>query len=553
MGKNKMIGIGTIILLVMMISAAISGCAASESSNEWSDEQAVKTVYDLNENKFSVESRDGTVLAGPYAWIEEDDVYRYGGEDIRRYFDENTGLYGFIKIGSDEVKIITEAEFQKATPFRDYSAVVKKNGKYYYINKEGTVILGPYAEATPFVRQGSYAIVDVEGDGLLELISRKGTILIRDCSRINEIDEDSLDSFFSGVKNGHPFIFHDTGTGYDGIEIVYGGENEDDIGPVIFDAFAVVWKNGKQGVINEDGSNIIVPVNYTKIETDYLKLEDETWDVIFLATREDGTVDVFRMKKTDSVLEEFETGSHVEYTETEAWLVLKDGTRIGPFRSISSYVSNNIAQFISNEGLYGFINVSNGELVVPAEYEYGSTMFEAALVKEKGGYRYVLNDRTMSPLFEYAEPMEGHFGRVEENNGKWKIVWFDKNGFSTVDSGFDMLNPLPDVTDIGSGMRNGKAVIFSIGEDDNGGYNYRVIKEGLPYDEIDTMWLNDYALIKKRGEGTGVVSYKGEEIMPPEYSDITVADKIYDESDGERYLFIGEKDGTNEVKVWILR
>ena len=545
------------LLLFTTIAVLLAGCGNANmqaSTERTQSRNSTEIKYDLNDNKFYVKDGNDSVLAGPFDWIEADTSN--GAKGVHRYFEN--GLYGYIKVESGDVRKITEAEFIQATPMHEYSALVKRNEAegWFYINTDGESFLNTfYQDANPFERQFSFARVDKEGDGLYELIDSDGNILLNDCDKISEIDIrgfDSMNDYFSAIKNGKPFIWKDASGN---IEVIKEFDF-DDIDSVENGGWAIVRKDGKYGVVDING-DIIVPVNYRQIDSDWMQLTDDRDDYVFLAESESGVTDVYRRNSKDSTIALYvignDTGSRIEYIGSEAWLVIKSGKRIGPYRYISDYVgSHNLVQLISEQGYYGFIDVISGEEIIPAEYTYASSMQVTAVVRLKSGaYCYIRPDGTISEAYAVAEPMNGYFGRVQCNaDDNWSIIYEDD--FSVVDSGYDMLNSLPDVTDLGTGVKDGRAVIFGIGLGDENGYVYNIIKE-LPYSEIDQMYGNDFALVTGEN-GAGIVSYDGTVIMNPQYDEISVKDKVYDESDGEQWIFIGKKfDGTNELKVWKLR
>jgi hypothetical protein len=88
---------------------------------------------------------------------------------------ERNGKWGYIKrVNLFDQELVIPYQFDHATGFSDGLALVKKDGKFGYINAQGTVVIGiQYDFATPF-RNGS---ATVKKDGKLRKIDKSGSFI----------------------------------------------------------------------------------------------------------------------------------------------------------------------------------------------------------------------------------------------------------------------------------------------------------------------------------------------------------------------------------------
>lgn len=227
---------------------------------------------------------------GPFKYLYTDELY-FRWEAVARYIGDN-GKYGYInKDGS----LLTEPIFINAAEFEDGTARVQEEvGKVYYINDEGERITRDYQDGSlTFEMQGSYCRVQ-EFDGTWGIINREDEMIFSGAEIIEELP--MVTCLGSAVVDGKAVLFElfpfeqseeeiKIIANYDSfvkISYVYGGE------------FAFVWtKDNLMGVVNYKGE-VIIPAIYPEIEFEYYG--EDMDEPIFLASDKKGMIHVIRMK-----------------------------------------------------------------------------------------------------------------------------------------------------------------------------------------------------------------------------------------------------------------
>lgn len=563
--KNKTILV--VCILVITILAVLNGCGKTTDTSE-SDRGVVR--FDPEQEKFFViNEKTGETILGPYSYIDSEYV---GSDDIRRYIDES-GLYGFLMLGSGtETKLLTDAIFIDASPFSEGSACVRESVEegFYYLDKNGNNLTGDYyAVAEPFEAQFSYARTDQNNDGIFELIDNKGEIVL-DAQKINPF---VLNGSYMGIygsalnENGNPFIFRFPDDARKPMTIVKEFLGYTDISSVHGFNFAYIYNaDGEVGIVLAENGEIIVPAAYSDIEWEYYEYTNGLLDYFFIAKAPDGSTEVFRESpELDGELEvQFAgrpTGAKIKTEkgkgEDKVWLIAANEKKVGPY----SYIDENIGEsyttvFVKNN-YFGYIDVRTGQEVIPAIFKTATRMDKTAMVSEvqENGIHYINTDgerisKTYLDGCDMSSESQDIFAKVKLNEDDWGIIFADDD--SLIDAGLKNIN-LPGLYDIGTGVNeNGGAVIFGLAIDDKG-YIYKEIKSMPQYSEISNMHDGDYAIVKGK-DGTGVVDFHGQEIVPATYEEIVLDTKVYDEDDGEKFLFVCKKNSHQgyEVKVWTL-
>lgn len=95
---------------------------------------------------------------------------------------------------------------------------------------------------------------------------------------------------------------------------------------------------------------------------------------------------------------------------------------------------------------------------------YIGTQDGSACVKEKGNYYYIDTEGKQFTYGDYIEAYpfaesQGSFARVKTKAGKWSIIDRDEN---VIFEDFDSINELPYFSAVGSAVKDGKVVLFSL-------------------------------------------------------------------------------------------
>lgn len=233
------------------------------------------------------------VDAGPFQYLYTNE-FDFPWETVARYIGDN-GKYGYVnKDGS----LLTEPVFMDAARFEDGTArVQEKAGKVYYINTDGKRITRDYQDgALNFEMQGTYCRVQEE-DSTWGIVNRDDKMILSGAEMIEELP--MVTTLCSAVIDGKAVLF----------ELSLDGEREEEINmiasydsfvkisPVYDGEFAFVWtQDDRMGVIDYKG-DIIVPAVYQKIEYKYQGNDLGMDELIFLAQDENGITQVIDAKE----------------------------------------------------------------------------------------------------------------------------------------------------------------------------------------------------------------------------------------------------------------
>ena len=162
-------------------------------------------------------------------------------------------------------------------------------------------------------------------------------------------------------------------------------------------------------------------------------------------------------------------------------------------------------------------------------------------------YSYILS----MDAYPFAEA-QGSYARVQtEDDGGWAII---NCRDEIVLGGFDSINDLHYLSLVGSGIKDGKAVLFSL--EDFDGRQPGIIKEFADYTGIVEPYEgSDIAIVTEKGGKKGVLCiWNGELVVPAVYEDIqwgfVDTEENEDESRRVRWFCCLREDGTYDVKYW---
>lgn len=238
----------------------------------------------------------------------------------------------------------------------------------------------------------------------------------------------------------------------------------------------------------------------------------------------------------------------------EAYIRTNSGeTVFGPcryiFNDISSY--NNVFRFVAQNGLIGYAKLENMTVSVLHEGKFteASEMADGSACVKEGEYYYFIdkdgNRFTQGKYIEaypFAES-QGCFARVKDQDGNWSII--DKKENAVLD-GFSRINELPCVTTSGAGVKDGKAVLFSLEYCED--MQPRITCVLDEYVDVNMDYGDsDYAVVTDKQGNKGVVSkWNGEVLVPSEYADIQYGYVEYGKGENlkQRWFCCQKKDGS---------
>ena len=180
----------------------------------------------------------------------------------------------------------------------------------------------------------------------------------------------------------------------------------------------------------------------------------------------------------------------------------------------------------------------------------------SACVQEDGHYYFIDYDgkrftKDYMNAYPFAEA-QGSYARVQTEDGGWAII---NRKDEIVIGGFDSINELHYLSLVGSGIKDGKAVLFSL--EDFDGRQPGIIKEFSDYTEIDEPFEgSDIAIVteKKKGKKGVLCIWNGELVVPSSYEEIQwgVVDTEETENDTRklRWFCCLKEDGSYDVKYW---
>lgn len=234
-----------------------------------------------------------------------------------------------------------------------------------------------------------------------------------------------------------------------------------------------------------------------------------------------------------------------------AYLEEQDGDTIaGPYLHIEkdiAWLYDEACRYTGMNGLIGYLDTEGHEITEPKFMEASEMQDGKAMVGEKLGSIYYINDdgERFTEDFLDGVPYEhqGCFARVLREDG-WAII--NREG-DTVFTGADSINELPMITILGSAVKEGHAMIFDL--DADGGF--QIIKEFDQFNEISLVYYATFAIVRNRDDQYGVVDYKGDLIIEPQYRNVDF--EIIDDGDNSWYgdhvrFKLQNPDGTYAIK-----
>ena len=273
-----------------------------------------------------------------------------------------------------------------------------------------------------------------------------------------------------------------------------------------FSGNCIVEKNGKQGVIDEDG-NEILPLNDLKVyrigEKGQLAVQvDNKW----------GLLDVDCKTLYPITLDSIS----YFYWPTDNYYVYK--VKVG-----------------GKEGLLD----STGRLVFPIVFDEIKNTSDYILVKQNGLYGLYQREKQILPI-EYDEIKY----EITPANSKYDgLLLVSKNhSWGVIDSLGNIVVPIKyDIIEYNSGGRGGEG--FVIKKVDKWGY-ISIVGDTIPplYDSITIHSWHLRCLIVQLGERFGLVSTKGELLLPIEYFSISI-EPIRGNLSLNGYVFVKGEDG----------
>lgn len=304
----------SVVLVILGIIAACSiwrytlhiATAAVPAINQINEQIAYETDYAKDtseENRFEY-TPFGTIYhaltgidAGPFKHLYTDEFY-FSWETVARYIGDN-GKYGYInKDGS----LLTDPIFIEATEFEDGTARVREeSGTIFYINEDGKRITKDYQDGSSnFEMQGLYCRVQEE-NGTWGIINRKDEMIFSGAEMIEDLP--MVTCLGSAIVDGNAVLFEllPFEQSEEEIRIIASYDSFVNISYVYSGEFAFVWTaDNLMGVVDYNG-DLIVPAVYQEIEYDYLGDDRSMNTLVFLARDENGIVHVINARKGDTV------------------------------------------------------------------------------------------------------------------------------------------------------------------------------------------------------------------------------------------------------------
>lgn len=214
-----------------------------------------------------------------------------------------------------------------------------------------------------------------------------------------------------------------------------------------------------------------------------------------------------------------------------------------------------VFRYVDGNGLIGYGKVEDHEITIlyPGVFSQASRMSDgSACVKEGEEYYYIDTEgkRFTDGKYLMAHPFvesQGVFARVQKPDGSWSVI---NRKEEEVLAGFDSINELPYSSLTGSGVKDGKAVLFTL-------EYYQDVQPSITYEfEEYTEILSPYpdsdiAFVTSKSGKKGVVCIRdGEVVVPAEYEDIQWGYVESEDYDGNEQIWFRcqKEDGTYDVR-----
>lgn len=254
----------------------------------------------------------------------------------------------------------------------------------------------------------------------------------------------------------------------------------------------------------------------------------------------------------------------IVFMESKAYLTDNNGTMVfGPcdfiYDDFSYSNHERIFRYVdSSNGLIGFGQVKEDrvDILYPAVLSRASKMADGSTcVKENESYYFIDSKgerftRNYKEAYPFAES-QGSYARVQTENGDWSII---NRKDEVVIGGFDSINELHYLSLVGSGVKDGKVVLFNL--ENYGEIQPEITKEFAEYIAIEEPYEgSDIALVTDREGKKGVLCiWNGELVVPALYAEIQWGFVDTEESKEEnrrlRWFCCLKEDGSYDVKYW---
>lgn len=379
--------------------------------------------------------------------------------------------------------------------FRDGLALVKKGGRFGFINPLGDVAIPLQFEDGESFSEGKAKVVK---GGKLGYINRAG-------EAVTKFEFEIADSFAGGlaavVKNGKKMILNQDGAVITGpnIEAIFSFSEEKQLRMIV--------KGGKKGIIDHTGKML------SKCEFDEIFDFTEGFAVV-QKNHKRGYID-----RTGKAITPIGFETAVDFSGGFAAVGEKDkfGYINTEGKLITGYQYDHAEGFsegfalVGKSNKYGYIN-TNGELITGLEFDSAVGFSQGLAAVGKGGKGGYINSagKILIPLiYETAKAFSGGRGQVVRN---------EKHGYVN-QQGNEII---PCIYEGGTGFNEGLGGVLM-----NGKFGYidlegRVVIPFSNYSEIK--WFSEgYAAVKKTGflgfgSKWGYIDRNGEEAFPIVYS-----------------------------------
>ena len=308
----------------------------------------------------------------------------------------------------------------------EYLAVVKSNGKYGCINKQGQIVIKPTYD---LILQGNKnKSILVEKDSFYGFIDRKGNILIKPQYKDAMIYYEGLAAVGNGKKFGFINLKGDTI-----IPFIY-----DDIFLGFSCGLSDVTINDSCGYIDKRG-RIVIPLIY---ETCYPFKSDlahvETFDGETLLVNKKGeTFKYDKEKFKNKKLWGLNTYPGSLKTKTGQCMINDKGdTIVPPIYNVTGNLSNHM-YIVQLNGKWGAYN-DWGKLVIEPKFDeiwHFNEGFANFKLNGKWGFLNKKGQIVINPTFDYVSGFNNGLAYVEING---KVGFIDKKGNFVVEPKFDI-------------------------------------------------------------------------------------------------------------------
>ena len=254
----------------------------------------------------------------------------------------------------------------------------------------------------------------------------------------------------------------------------------------------------------------------------------------------------------------------IVFMESKAYLTDNNGTIVfGPCDFIfDDFSCSNHERiflfFVSSNGLIGFGQVKEDrvDILFSAVLSRASKMADGSACVQENESCYFIDSKgnRFTQYYANAYPFaeaQGSYARVQTKDGNWAII---NRKDEIVLGNFDSINKLHYLSLVGSGIKDGKAVLFSL--EDFDGNDPEITNEFTEYIEIEEPFEgSDIAIVTTRGGKKGVLCiWNGDIVVPALYEEIqwgvVDTEEIEDENQELRWFCCLKEDGSYDVIYW---